>query len=225
MLTCGGFSIYDCLPGCRSSGWTPCCIWAGSTWTSIPTCEFRVTTSVSFGPARVEISQANDRPSAPSVFDRLTSFWDTRSRSGWRLRRIAGDKSWIPRDYAYVQLVGALEKPSPGHSANLLVLRCKLVCGVTPQNGIIVAEPHASFLERWRSSYEDFRPDEWAQHSVARPWVSRGICTAVANMSMPDIDTDNRRPDPIALTGNCTEIPQRAERTGYEGVLLARLVG
>ncbi|KAG7528492.1 hypothetical protein FFLO_06115 [Filobasidium floriforme] len=37
-------------------------------------------------------------------------------------------------------------------------------------NGIIVAEPHASFLERWRSSYEDFRPDEWAQHSVARPW-------------------------------------------------------
>jgi hypothetical protein len=93
------------------------------------------------------------------------------------------------------------------------------------QNGIIVAEPHASFLERWRSSYEDFRPDEWAQHSVARPWVSRGIRTAVANTSLPDADTDNRRPDPIALTGDCTEIPQRAERTGYESVLLARLVG
>jgi hypothetical protein len=44
-------------------------------------------------------------------------------------------------------------------------------------------------------------------------------------MSMPDADIENRRPDPIALTGNCTEIPQRAERTGYESVLLARLVG
>jgi hypothetical protein len=39
------------------------------------------------------------------------------------------------------------------------------------QNGIILAEPRASFLERWRASYEDFKPDEWAQHSVARPWV------------------------------------------------------
>jgi hypothetical protein len=97
---CGGFAIYDCLSGYRSSGWTPCCIWAGSTWTSIPTCEFRVTTSVSFGPARIETRQANDRPSAPSVFDRLTNSWDTRSRLGWRLRRIAGDKSWIRRDYA-----------------------------------------------------------------------------------------------------------------------------
>lgn len=197
----------------------------GSTWTSIPTCEFRVTTSVSFGPARVETSQANGRLSAPSVYDRLTNSWDTRSRSGWRLRRIAGDKSWILRDYAYVQPVGALETHHPGLSANSLTLRCKFVGAVAPQNGIIVAEPHASFLERWRSSYEDFRPDEWAQHSVARPWVSRGIRTAFANMSMPDADIENRRPDPIALTGNCTEIPQRAERTGYEGVLLARLVG
>jgi hypothetical protein len=32
-------------------------------------------------------------------------------------------------------------------------------------------------------------------------------CTAVANTSVPDADTDHCRPDPVALTGDCTEIP------------------
>lgn len=34
----------------------------------------------------------------------------------------------------------------------------------------MISQPHSSFLERWRASYQDFSPKEWAEHSVDRPW-------------------------------------------------------
>lgn len=39
------------------------------------------------------------------------------------------------------------------------------------QNGVIVAAPHADFLDRWRATYESFDESVWADHSVVVPWV------------------------------------------------------
>lgn len=38
------------------------------------------------------------------------------------------------------------------------------------KNGVIISEPHASFLERWRASYQDFSSTRWDEHSIKRPW-------------------------------------------------------
>ncbi len=45
----------------------------------------------------------------------------------------------------------------------------------SPQNAVIISAPHASFIERWRASYETFDEGEWAQHSVEEPWVGAGL--------------------------------------------------
>jgi hypothetical protein len=39
-------------------------------------------------------------------------------------------------------------------------------------NGVIIAEPDAPFVDRWIQSYVNFNGDDWAEHSVRRPWVS-----------------------------------------------------
>lgn len=35
---------------------------------------------------------------------------------------------------------------------------------------MIVAEPNAPFIDRWLAAYDTFDDDDWAYHSVAKPW-------------------------------------------------------
>ncbi|BEI86792.1 hypothetical protein CcaverHIS002_0701380 [Cutaneotrichosporon cavernicola] len=37
-------------------------------------------------------------------------------------------------------------------------------------NGVIIAEPHAPFIKNWLKTYVTFNGDNWAGHSVDKPW-------------------------------------------------------
>jgi hypothetical protein len=38
-------------------------------------------------------------------------------------------------------------------------------------NGVIISEPNSPFLDRWIQSYVTFDGNEWAEHSVRKPWA------------------------------------------------------
>jgi hypothetical protein len=88
----------------------------------------------------------------------------------------------------------------------------------TPQNAVIVSAPHASFVERWKASYETFNEDEWAQHSVDEPWVSvDNPLLLSARLSLTSQTGFRISP------GHCSPLPLRNPGAFHPSVLLANV--